>query len=289
MEQDELPEGHTSEEPTSEELSSEELSSRGNQKPERESLLRGLAMWLDDALASEEPPQGLTAELLSALANGEPLPALDSARPGGGYDLYSLWAAMVALTQEIRLQGRAFKQLNETLLRSARPPEDLIVEEQAGEDPRSALAKHSPAPSRQPRKQDIDVLLDLRDRVERSEATARNAAEELAPSRLPWLERWLGVGDSYARHAQEIVAALSRGLSLTVDTLDEALVACRVSRIECQGRLFDPNRMTAVDIEQSSTVPEGTVVEVYLNGYEWNGEVYRTAKVKVVRKSAERN
>jgi molecular chaperone GrpE len=103
------------------------------------------------------------------------------------------------------------------------------------------------------------------------------------------LARWLGVGDGYARHAQEIVAALSRGLCLTVDTLDEALVACRVSRIECQGRLFDPNRMTAVDIEESRTVPEGTVVEVYLNGYEWNGEVYRTAKVKVARNTAERN
>src|ERR1700677_2893779 len=112
MEQDDLPE-----EMTSEELTSEELTSRGNQRQERESLLRGLAMWLDDALASEELPQGLTADLLSALANGEPLPAPESARQGGGYDLYSLWAAMVALTQEIRLQGRAFKQLNETLLR----------------------------------------------------------------------------------------------------------------------------------------------------------------------------
>jgi molecular chaperone GrpE len=252
-------------------------------------LLRGFATWLDSALASEEVPQGLKADLFSALANGDPLPPLDSAAPRGGCDLYSLWAAMIALTQEIRLQGRAFKQLNETLLRSAKSAEDSIVDQQAAEEPRSGVARVSPTSSRQPRKQEIDVLLDLRDRVERSGATARNAAQELAPSRLPRLARWLGVGDGYARHAQEIVAALSGGLSLTVDTLDEALVACRISRIECQGRLFDPNRMTAVDIEQSAVVPEGTVAEVYRNGYEWNGEVYRTARVKVVRNNLERN
>jgi len=41
--------------------------------------------------------------------------------------------------------------------------------------------------------------------------------------------------------------------------------------------------MTAVDIEETSSVPEGTVVEVYRNGYEWNGEVHRTAQVKVAR------
>jgi molecular chaperone GrpE len=279
MEKDESPEGDTFEELTSQQI----------EKPERETLLRGFSAWLDSALASEELPQGLTAELFSALANGEPLPPLDSAVPGGGCDLYSLWAAMIALTQEIRLQGRAFKQLNETLLRSAKPAEDSTVEQQAAEESRSGGAKVSPASSRQPRKQEIDVLLDLRDRVERSGATARNAAQELAPSRLPRLARWLGVGNGYARHAQEIVAALSGGLSLTVDTLDEALLACRISRIECQGRLFDPTRMTAVDIEQTSAVPEGTVVEVYRNGYEWNGEVYRTAKVKVVRNNLERN
>ena len=279
MEKDNSPEGDTT----------QEFSSQVIEKPEREMLLRGFAAWLDSALASEELPQGLTAELFSALANGDPLPPLDSAVPGRGCDLYSLWAAMIALTQEIRLQGRAFKQLNETLLRSAKPAEDSIGEEQPAEEPRSGVAKASPTSSRQPRKQEIDVLLDLRDRVERSGATARNAAQELAPSRLPRLARWLGVGDGYARHAQEIVAALSGGLSLTVDTLDEALVACRISRIECQGRLFDPNRMTAVDIEQSAVVPEGTVAEVYRNGYEWNGEVYRTARVKVVRNNLERN
>ena len=30
-------------------------------------------------------------------------------------DFYALWAGMTALTQEVKLQGRAFKELNDTL------------------------------------------------------------------------------------------------------------------------------------------------------------------------------
>lgn len=245
-------------------------STGGISAEQRERIVRGFEAWLDlhlaDALADEPPPPGLTDELLAALENGEPLPPIDTAQ-AGDCDLYSLWSAMTALSQEVRLQGRTFKQLNETILQSVQDEPDDAVE------PRT----------QQPRKQEIDVLLDLRDRIERGGVTARNAAEELAPARLPILTRWLGLCRGYARHAQEILAALSRGYSLTQDSLDEALVACHVSRIAAQGCIFDPQCMTAVDIEETDAVPEGTVVEVYRNGYEWNDEVYRAAQVKVAR------
>jgi molecular chaperone GrpE len=253
---------------------------------ERELIVHGFEVWLDRAMASEPSPQGLTAELLAALAKGDPLPPLESELSGsGGCDLYSLWTAMTALTQEVRLQGRTFKQLNETLVQSL---EASAAEAQGGgeEEPAepSCIQREE---ARQAGKQGIHlpvgILLDLRDRVERGGNTVRNAARELAPTRLPRLARWLGVGRTYARHAQEILAALSHGYSLTLDSLDEALVSCGVSRIPCQGQIFDPQRMTAVDIAETSSVPEGTVVEVYRNGYEWNGEVYRSAQVKVAR------
>jgi molecular chaperone GrpE len=255
---------------------------------ERERVVRGFEVWLDRAMADEQPPQGLTAELLAALENGDPLPLMESEQPGDGCDLYSLWAAMTALTQEIRLQGRTFKQLNETLSQSAQSLEAAAAEARAGgEDAAVEQGRIQQAEARQPRKQEIhfplNVLLDLRDRVERGGNTARNAAEELAPKRLPRLARWLGVGTKYAGHSQEVVAALSHGYSLTLDSLDDVLVESRVSRIACQGQIFDPQRMTAVDIEETDSVAQGTVVEVYRDGYEWNGEVYRTAQVKVAR------
>src|ERR1035437_9186902 len=215
---------------------------------ERERIVRLFEAWLDRhlerALTDVEPPQGLTSELLTALENGDPLPSLEGTTPGDGCDFYSLWASMTAPAEQSRIPQ---------------------------------------AESQQARKQEVDALLDLRDRIERGGNTARGAVDELAPSRLPRLARWLGLGASYVRHAQEIMAAISHGYVLTLDSLDEALVACHVNRIACQGQIFDGQRMRAVDIEVNGSVPEGTVVEVYRNGYEWNGEVYRPAQVKVVR------
>lgn len=262
----------------------EDNSTPGFSPEARERIVRGFEAWLDRAIADEQPPQGLTAGLLAALENGDPLPPLECEQPGSsGCDLYSLWAAMTALTQEVRLQGRTFKQLNETLIQNAQS----LEARGGGEDAPAEQTRIQQAEAPQPRKQGIhfplNVLLDLRDRVERGGNTARNAAEELAPKRLPRLARWLGVGARYAGHTQEILAALSHGYSLTLDSLDEALVGSSVSRIACLGQIFDPQRMTAVDIEETSSMPQGTVVEVYRNGYEWNGEVYRTAQVKVAR------
>ena len=245
---------------------------------ERARIVRGFETWLDGALSSEVPPQGLTAELLSALQNGNLPPPT-----AGVCDLYSLWSAMIALTQEIRLQGRTFKQLNESLARSletsSREKRGVTAEtSELLEKPPAEVAK-----TNQIRKQEIDVLLDLRDRVERGRSTARRATHELAPSRLPRLARWVGMGGRYARHTQEILAALTHGYSLTLDRLDQALLDCHVSVIACEGKMFDPQRMTAVEVEETNSVPEGTVVEVYRNGYEWEEGVYRSAQVKVAR------
>lgn len=239
---------------------------------ERERLVRGFETWLDRALVPEAPPSGLTDELRSALQNGDPLPPMD-----GGCDLYSLWSAMTALTQEVKLQGRTFKQLNDTLLRSR----EASTTEQRNPD--VAVKSSREAPGSAQAKREVDILLDLRDRVERGQSAALSAAEELAPSRLPRLARWLGLGNDYARHTEEILTAISQGHSLTLDRLDQALLDLHVSVIVCGGQGFDPRRMTAIEIEETDTVPEGTVVEIYRNGYEWAGEVYRPAQVKVAR------
>ena len=268
-----------------------DVSPRGISVEERERIVRAFEARLDRALQDEPPPQGLTAELILALQNGEPLPPLETVSSGPG-DLYSLWAAMTALAQEVRIQGRTFKQLNETLVQEALPKIDQSLEitqslEASAAARRSAedvLPEQSSRRTQQPRKQEIDVLLDLRDRIERGGNTLRSATEELTSTRLPLLHRFgLWLGRDHTRHTQEVLGALSHGYSLTLDSVDEALLACRVSRVAAEGRPFDPQRMTAVDIEETDSVPEGTVVEVYRNGFEWNNEVYRTAQVRVAR------
>lgn len=246
-------------------------------------MVRNFAAWLDRALEEEQLPESLTPELLRALRNGEPLPSLKEAHfPDQGSDLYSLWSAMTVLAQEVRVQGRLFKQLNEMLMQSAQNG-GAQSEETASEPPRAEETRSAHSAGGQPRKQEIDLLLDLRDRVERGIGAAHEASAGLTSARLPRLARWLGVAREYTQHAQQIIIALSHGYTLTLDRLDEMLTASGVDRIACLNRPFDPQRMTAIDIDESGDAPEGTVVEVYRDGYEWNGTVFRTAQVKVAR------
>lgn len=206
--------------------------------------------------------------MLAALESGAPLPPLDS--PVGGCDLYSLWSAMTALAQEVRLQGRQFKLLSDLLESGTHQPED---EPEAEEESAPLMPQ-------------IDLLLELHERLERTVATARAAAEDLAQWRLSWLSRRLGRADTVTGKARELAESLVAGSSLTLDRLEEALRELGVRPLHCLDRPFDPRTMSALAIELTEDVPEETVVEVFRNGYEWNGEIYRVAQVKVARAGA---
>jgi molecular chaperone GrpE len=228
----------------------------------REEILRRFEEWLDGALAAEEPPRGVEAEILAAVAGeseGRAHPEPSAA--------YSLWAAMTALTQEVRLQGRSFKELNDTLgsqgSRMAERERDLLRETE-----------------RRCRKEGLGVLIDLRDRLGRGlESVRASEAEFSKTARRGWRARLFPQPGENAAGAT--LAALKKGYELGLERLDQTLEEFNAREIPCEGQAFDPRRMNAIDRQESSAVPEGTVIEVYRSGYEWNGEVFRTAQVKV--------
>jgi molecular chaperone GrpE len=80
---------------------------------------------------------------------------------------------------------------------------------------------------------------------------------------------------------ETVIAALIRGYELGLERLDQTLEEFNARPISSLGELFDPRSMNAVEKQNSNEVPEGTVLEVYLTGFEWNGEVFRPAQVKV--------
>jgi molecular chaperone GrpE len=229
---------------------------------DREEILRRFEEWLDGALAAEEPPRGIEAEILAAVASGGK--AVGRPEPASSY---SLWAAMTALTQEVKLQGRSFKELNDTLgsqaSRMAERERDLLRESE-----------------RRCRKEALGVLIDLRDRLERGLTSARASEAEISKTaRRDWRARLFPHPEREATGAT--LAALKKGYELGLDRLDQTLEEFNAREIRCQGQAFDPRRMNAIERQESSAVPEGTVVEVYRSGYEWNGEVFRPAQVKV--------
>ena len=233
---------------------------------DREEILRRFEAWLDSVLAAEEPPQGIATELLSALS------VETEATADGKCDLYSMWAAVTALTQEVKLQGRTFKQLSETLA----PVADLAPQ----------LPDAQRRAQEQARREMLDVLLDLRDRLGRGLDAARASQAKMRESLAStWTARLLARHQSL-RHAFEGLVALEEGYRLSLDRLDDVLAQFDVREITCRGQPFDPRSMHVVDVEETTAAVEGTVVEVYRVGYEWKGEVHRPAQVKVARSPA---
>ena len=213
----------------------------------RTEILHRFEEWLDSALSEEAPPSGIPSELLTGEAeDAQTAPT----------DMHAMWAAITALTQEVKLQGRAFKQMSDTLVRDT---------------------------ERRVRKGVLDSLLEIRERLLRGLKSIRAAHKEMEALRPAFYDRLFAARWRKVRHSIEAVAAMEEGYRLGLQHLDDLLGQFLVRPIECEGELFDPQCMNAVDIEETSDVSEGTVTSVYRTGYEWNGEVYRPAEVRVAR------
>ncbi|HTX33470.1 MAG TPA: nucleotide exchange factor GrpE [Bryobacteraceae bacterium] len=238
----------------------------------REEIQRRLEQWLDCALASEDPPTGVAAEILAAVTGASQGPPRQAPAT-----TYSLWAAMTALTQEVKLQGRSFKELSDTLGTEASRGAER--QRETAERERN-LARET---ERRCRKEILGVLIDLRDRLARGlesvRASEAGIATAASATRRGWRARLFARPS--ADPSGDTLAALKKGYELGLDRLDQTLDEFNARAIPCEGLAFDPRRMNAVDRQESTAVPEGTVIEVYRNGYEWNGEVFRPAQVKV--------
>src|SRR5205807_44696 len=129
------------------------------------------------------------------------------------------------------------------------------------------------------RKEFLGTLIDLRDRLARGLESARAFAGKVPVSQFRGWPARLFAPDPPGR-PDPVVAALQKGYEMGLERVDQALEEFNARPIMCQGQVFDPKRMNAVDRQESASVPAGTVVEVYRSGYEWNGEVFRPAQVK---------
>lgn len=254
----------------------------------RDEILRQFETWLQVTLAAEPAPQGFDPDLLSGGQAGS-----------GGPDLYSLWSAMTTLSQEVKIQGRTFKQLQETIQPvgtlgqtldavAGTQQEVVAAVKNLLDDERELRAQREQervqAAQEQARREFVDGLLDLRDRLLRGQATA---CEHLMRVAMPhhggrW-GRLFHRSPAALADLTESVKALAKGYELTLARLEEFMQPQGIEEIECMGAIFDPRRMKAVDLQETSMVPDGTVVEVYRRGYQQGDRVLRPAEVKVAR------
>ena len=75
--------------------------------------------------------------------------------------------------------------------------------------------------------------------------------------------------------------AVLSGVELIYNQLIKGLSELNVVKIDCLGKLFDPNLHNAVLVGSDDAYPEDTVLEEYQAGFTLNGKVIRPSTVKV--------
>ncbi len=225
---------------------------------------------------SEEPADSSSlAGLLEPEAILPEVPApLAEARDEEGPDLFSLFGGLLALTQEVRIEGRNVRRLEERLAPLAEELPDALARaaDMADEQP-ARLAEARRDGHLEGRLETLAEILDVRDRLARSLAAVRAR-----------LARPRGLVACLVGDERACISALADGVAGALERVDEVLRTRDVRELSCEGRAFDAKTMRAVDVGPVSTEhPAGTVIEVYRAGYLAEDRCLRPAEVKVAK------
>jgi molecular chaperone GrpE len=174
---------------------------------------------------------------------------------------------MAALKNEVRLESRQFKSALEELKSFG---EMLRTHnERLARDLDRARGEAAEG-QRQAERRLLLGMLDLRDRLQ--------AGADAAAARRPSALARLVPGET------RFVRALSEGLTLTLQRLDELLATHRVRPIDALGQPLDPQRMRAVGVEAAPDAPDGVVLREARRGFLHGGELLRATEVIVNKK-----
>jgi molecular chaperone GrpE len=205
-----------------------------------------------------------------------------------------------ALRHEVKLNTKSSRGLVE------RADASLGAMREAVDAFRAVEAKEAEAGRRAARPL-VESLMELDEALRRGqtviEAARRRALEDLAGEirgqldeligRLPFGRRWLC--RSWCRKAAEELVrrtallnrdffdSLTEGYQLILGRLGRAMKQAELYRIECVGKLSDPNLMTVVEVVDDPLRPPGVVIDEVRPGYYWQGKVLRFAEVRAVR------
>ncbi|MBZ5697050.1 MAG: nucleotide exchange factor GrpE [Acidobacteriia bacterium] len=118
-----------------------------------------------------------------------------------------------------------------------------------------------------------------RKRIERDRhEEGRRGVERLITELIPVLDAF-----DRALHAHEDPAneEYRQGVTLIRKQLWDALARHGVTRIDAAGKMFDPHVHQAIERVESIECPDGSIVDVFQDGYLFHGRVLRPAIVRV--------
>lgn len=195
-----------------------------------------------------------------------------SARPGldgaGGAlrpDLAGeAWANLTTLTADLtKVRGELFR-LSRGVEQLRMPAIEAIGLDKVAEQLRGLEMKLRPL---------SEVLI-------RSEEDAR--IKRLLKDLLDVVDALDRVFEMMERQSDTLSDGLIRGLRSVYDLLLSNMSKAGLKLMDV-GEVFDPHQHLAMGTEASAGKPDGGISRVLLKGYLWNGQVFRTAQVAVVK------
>ena len=275
----------------------------GDAELDRRRLVNRFEVWLDEVLDPNATPSGMAQEILDRLRQDES----GSETSLESCDLYSLWNAVVGLTQETRNHAGA----SQDLVRSLSPVATQVasiekqvadlettLDRQRNEAQKSLIAEFERILVEQRQaaekakqlhmlKEAAESLIDLRESLDSALERARAALQGTPPEPPPvFFKRLLGRPTDpkpQAAATQTVMAAQGQGL----ERVEQLLSQWNIHPMDLEGSLFSPVTMRAIEQVDGTYHPDGTILEVLRPGYLQGKKVFRPAEVKVVRNQAE--
>ena len=178
----------------------------------------------------------------------------------GDVDLFRLFSELVAIKNEVRLQGRHFKSALDLVGddHSFLKQQFVSVQSQASE---ISLFKQLDF---------LNQLLLLRDRI----VDGIDSSDQYRTTRFSLIPR---------TRENRIIKAMLEGQQLSLKRLDQILNQIEVLPINTLGRKFDENTMNAVAMSHSHEYDDGVVSKEFRSGYCCKDRVIRLADVRVNR------
>jgi molecular chaperone GrpE len=113
-----------------------------------------------------------------------------------------------------------------------------------------------------------------RDRLEES----RRGVERMMMDIIPVLD---GFDRALQGHDDPAYEEYRKGIILIRKQLWDVLTRYGVQRVDAAGKIFDPHVHQAIERVESSELPDGSIVDVFQDGYTFHGRVLRPAIVRV--------
>ncbi len=123
----------------------------------------------------------------------------------------------------------------------------------------------------------------LRKRIEKEKQEFRSFLQASFAEKLLFFDEIFEKVVSDVCSNRDINKNIAEGLVMLRNQFGLLLNSLGVSKIETEGKMFDPMLHEAIELVDTNDKPDGTIIEEIRSGYTINGRLLKPARVKVAR------